>query len=500
MNNPNFFWIPDQKYLSLKFKLLASLPLSPLQVWCIGYGNFGSTKIVDTVDFVRIKTYPVLIQSATLRQCVIDSNNAILLAIDGDEFFADDLLEAQEKFNRVVDEMIANSNDKFLVHIKEHYNTYVESGVIEGLRMVRDTSQDPTSIQKVANQSKNITREITNYALAKENEFTKALDSIVSFAIDFRKIFSMTGATLIAMVVLLSVIISIVVKSIRKLTYNATLLAKGNLEQPILVDRKDEIGQLQSNFETMRVTLSDQIQNLDSKVDERTKELQMAKREIQDILDAISQGIFTFNFDMTINPGHSKEAKLLFNRENFEGCRLEDVLGLDEGQSLEFQKWLRIIKGMKRLRQFRKNARLVPLEEYSVEYEGVEKIIRLEYRPVVEAGQVSKIMVLGKEVTEERKTERALAEASRHQEANMNRVMSLINNDYQDVQIFIESLYEIVMKYQVEIEGALKDHIHEYFREIHTAKGTSGTLGFTRLTELLSEVEDLLEVFRKGSI
>ena len=485
--------------MSLKLKLIgAVLIIAITSLACIGYGDFGSSRIIDTVNLVRHGTYPVLINSTQLRQLVRDSNNAILLAIDGDEFFEEDLKDAQLKFNKTVDDMLQSQEDKQLIDIRDRYNEYVESGLIEGRRMLKDTDTDPATIQEVSMKSLQITKDISLFTENKEKAFSRALDDIISFAKNFQKVFSGSGIALFITVFLLSVIIFIILKALKKLTRSASSLSSGDLDHEIIVDRNDELGLLQSSFEKMRVSLSDHIKNLDKKVEERTVALEAAKKNVQDILDAISQGIFTFNFDMKVNPEHSKQANLIFNRVSFENVTLADVLGLNEQQKLEFEKWLRIIQGMKKLRQFKRNAKLVPVEEYILESHGEERHIQLEFQPVIEDEKILSIMVLAKDVTEERKVEQALAEARLSQEASMNRVMSLINNEYQDIANFLTSIEGLVLRYQVDHEQKIGTNVHEYFREVHTAKGSSGTIGFERLEKILGDIEGLLDIVRQG--
>ncbi len=81
-------------------------------------------------------------------------------------------------------------------------------------------------------------------------------------------------------------------KPVHILTQRASELAKGNLNDPIIINRTDEIGVLANNFEKMRGSIKDLVadlkdinQNLENKVNQRTKELKKAKEAADTILD-----------------------------------------------------------------------------------------------------------------------------------------------------------------------------------------------------------------------
>ncbi len=72
-----------------------------------------------------------------------------------------------------------------------------------------------------------------------------------------------------------------VVQPIRELTEASAKMAAGSLDNPIRVSRRDEVGQLASSFETMRVRLKESLEErrrweeqLEARVRERTREVQ----------------------------------------------------------------------------------------------------------------------------------------------------------------------------------------------------------------------------------
>ena len=94
---------------------------------------------------------------------------------------------------------------------------------------------------------------------------------------------------------------------ILKLKDSAEKISKGDYSSGVHVESSDEVGVLGKVFENMRMQVKEFTEKLQEMVDDKT-------REISDILNAIDQGIFTINLDMTVNEEHSKKQKI-FSRK-----------------------------------------------------------------------------------------------------------------------------------------------------------------------------------------
>jgi len=78
-------------------------------------------------------------------------------------------------------------------------------------------------------------------------------------------------------------------KPIKSLAGDVRMIASGNLEQSIYSKRKDELGQLISDVEKMRLSIKDLTDNLEAKVEERTKQLEQSNTELAQALAHLSQ-------------------------------------------------------------------------------------------------------------------------------------------------------------------------------------------------------------------
>ena len=80
-----------------------------------------------------------------------------------------------------------------------------------------------------------------------------------------------------------------IVKPIQKLRQEARLIAAGNLDQPLIIKTDDEIGELASEFEKMRLQLRQHIGSLEEKVEERTQKLIESQDEKERVMGQLIQ-------------------------------------------------------------------------------------------------------------------------------------------------------------------------------------------------------------------
>ena len=126
----------------------------------------------------------------------------------------------------------------------------------------------------------------------------------------FRPIQQLASRTAIAVVGLMAAIILVslafartLTKPLQMLTGTANELADGNLDVYIdCTDQKDEIGTLACSFDVMRLSMKDLIteledinKNLEQKVEERTKELELSEQKTRSIVETASDGIIVMD-------------------------------------------------------------------------------------------------------------------------------------------------------------------------------------------------------------
>lgn len=76
-------------------------------------------------------------------------------------------------------------------------------------------------------------------------------------------------------------------RPIGELAAEVRIIASGNLDKSIQPESEDEIGQLVTDVEKMRLSIKDLTENLEAKVEERTKQLQEANQKIKEAMSAL---------------------------------------------------------------------------------------------------------------------------------------------------------------------------------------------------------------------
>ena len=115
----------------------------------------------------------------------------------------------------------------------------------------------------------------------------------------------------------------------------AQALQKGNLVDPIVCRNEDEIGQLAHSLEASRQSLADLVAGLEQRVAERTRDLLEKTKEVARLLDNSGEGFLSFDRDLRVNEGYSRECMRIFGRDALDRP-LPELLCPEDQQQREF--------------------------------------------------------------------------------------------------------------------------------------------------------------------
>ena len=379
--------------MSLKFKLLGGIGFIFISgIISLGFGLIGSQSITDSVFSVQNDSFPALESANRLTEMVRITNNAILLSIDGDVDFEKDVLEAKEKFQDIIKKINQTQKDDKLIEIEKNYLDFVKDGIDFGRKMLQNNEDLPDSfINSLAEKRKLVTQSINKYLLSKTVAFENSLTKILNQSSSFNKMFLIVSLIQLFLVTILIITLRAVSRDTDKMNASVNILREGNLSKPFEVTRTDEFGKLQSAFEEMRYSLHDLIENLDAKVKERTHALAQAQKEIRDIFESINQGIFTFNLDLSLNSEHSYSAEKIFQNTSFQSVDIYELLNLtSEKQKKVFAQWVKMISTPKFYNHWEHFKNLCPATELIIVLDNTERIIQLEFQPILENGELKK--------------------------------------------------------------------------------------------------------------
>ena len=139
-----------------------------------------------------------------------------------------------------------------------------------------------------------------------------------------------SGVISLVVVIVLSLIVTWLMRPIRLLTGVTRQIASGNLDQNIAIDSNDEIGILAESFDVMRNAVKQQLRLLNEEVAERRKveaELRVLERNLADIINSMPSAIIGVDGDGRINQWNStSEERTGLAPEAVYGKRLAEVL------------------------------------------------------------------------------------------------------------------------------------------------------------------------------
>ncbi|NOX77218.1 MAG: PAS domain S-box protein [Gammaproteobacteria bacterium] len=209
-----------------------------------------------------------------------------------------------------------------------------------------DTRLIKTRVQPVTDQLQEIFEDtadaLLDDAFDSSEVLTKSLNHIRLSAFIILALGLLTG-------ILLAIIISRgIVSPIQQLMAAAGQVANGDLNAEVEVTTKNEIGQLGSSFNTMvdrlRVAAANEqkmLDELETRVQNRTRDLKQSETKIRAILDNIGEGILVLNEDGRIESMNPAAEQIFAMREK-EAIGINSALFIDGHGSVDFTSFSRV--------------------------------------------------------------------------------------------------------------------------------------------------------------
>lgn len=313
------------------------------------------------------------------------------------------------------------------------------------------------------------------------------------------------GLAIFFVSIIIFAIVYQLVKPINELIITSQALAAGDLGVPIDTDRHDQIGKLSSAFAAMRDSIIYQISkigeyndDLEFKVEQRTKELNVKSQDIRNILSNIEQGILTIKKGNMIHPEYSPYLEAILEQQDISGKEIGQVLFDSCNISLDAKSKtlsaLTAIIGSEEV-AYKLNKGLL-VKDMVVNTSDSEKIIELQWSPILEEDQgnfVKEVILSIRDVTEIR----ALQKEGQKQKEAMELIDEILSVKRSAFLRFMESSSQMLKESLSLLEGSSvpipRDNLDKVFLSLHTIKGNSRSLNFTRIVESAHSAEKLLD-------
>ncbi len=284
-----------------------------------------------------------------------------------------------------------------------------------------------------------------------------------------------------------------VARSLVKLSNDATVIKEGNLDHTIVQDRYDELGTLQVNFDSMRTEVKDFIENLDQKVQERTKEVNEEKKKIADLMNNMKQAVFKAGEDGTVLGPVSAYTNEVFGGE-IVGTNIFDTVY--KGVEKESEVGVAITSTY--IAVFGEDDMQWDLSEDNLprkivrQIDGIEdKILKLSYAPLWSSDdELQEIMYVVEDITELE----ALAREKAKSDENIQMIQSISNSNFDDLCNYFSSTESLLANTESILHSGSYDaeSFALLFRNLHTIKGNSRIYTFSLVSTATHTVESLV--------
>jgi predicted ATPase/HPt (histidine-containing phosphotransfer) domain-containing protein len=266
---------------------------------------------------------------------------------------------------------------------------------------------------------------------------------------------------------------------------------------------KDRIETLSVISSQAAISISNALlyQNLEQKVEERTRELADKNLEMGAMLDGMDQGIFTIDQRLVIQPQYSAHLERLLGTSRLSGKAFMPLLfrgaELRPDQLAATDTALRFSFDVPSFIAEANLSHAVRGFEVAVP-DGESKFLEVDWNLIVGGqGLVSKILVAVRDVTMVRRLE----EAARRREREADIVSQVLDAGLDRFREFFTSAQRGLQHSQQLLasdQGVDPDGIRALFRNVHTIKGNARLYGFSHIVDVVHQVEEVYSELRAG--
>ncbi|MCM2351138.1 MAG: ATP-binding protein [Bacteriovoracaceae bacterium] len=265
---------------------------------------------------------------------------------------------------------------------------------------------------------------------------------------------------------------------LKALMEGAEYVAQGDFSHQVEVKSKDELFVLADRFNYMSGQIKDLLENLEKKVEERTRELKAANDFIQTMIDSLNQGLFVIDRELKCSPVYTRACEELFQK-SLKGQSFEEVLELSEEEKTHTEKWADIL--FSEMLPFDSAAQLGIKEKTygdSVEHEDY-RFLNLTYHPMRdEEERISNLVVVATDKTAEK---RAMEEV-RKKERYVEMIFKIISSKKQ----FIDFIHE-VENYLQSLDEVFEEEVPNLDQAMLVYHSFNGGFGMYAVDSLVSE-------------
>lgn len=262
-------------------------------------------------------------------------------------------------------------------------------------------------------------------------------------------------------------------------------------------------------FEQLNRRLADENIILERAVTDRTRDLEASKKRLAEalahlndssqrlrsVLSNINQGILLCGPDQKVMPEYSRSLEVILGNSACAGKSLVDLIFTNSDLGTDQQQRIRDILsaslGESEL-TFLLNQRTLPSEFNLARCDGENRIIECEWTPILSEGEVQRIMLTLRDVTEIRKLRAQAAEERK----NMETLVTLVAAGLTSFDTFAGEVTAFLghwLKPEIPHQAMAAAELKQFLQELHTLKGEARTLGITDVVSTIHNCEHLAQ-------
>ncbi len=236
--------------------------------------------------------------------------------------------------------------------------------------------------------------------------------------------------------------------------------------------------------------------------------LRDARRQTEDILRTVREGLFLLDERLVIGPTYSTALEKLFQRQDFAGLPFADLLrGVVADKTLEIA-----VKFVGILWSERTNENLVksinPLGEVEVNIANAQghfetHYLEFEFHRVRMDGRITQVLVSVSDITARVALARELSASQSQAQAQVDTLLGILHVDPAQLSSFLGDsnaamkMINTVLREPARDEPAFRRKLDTLFRQAHSVKGEAASLGLSSIESRAHAFEDDLRALRE---
>ncbi|MDZ7924028.1 MAG: HAMP domain-containing protein [Marinagarivorans sp.] len=460
----------------------------------LGFNVWINTQNTHLLTNVRDTYFPILEKTTTngvrLERMGELFNTAVLT---GELEYIQSAEKTFKVMNKDFDEILALENDKKddVLKIQTSLNEYYQyaKGIAEEMAIGEaDMSTLGERVKNKEESLKKLEKQVESFRQYAHQTFSGNIDTAnknsefmltSGFIIWISSIFVLTATVYAIARLILSSIIN-VSKSLHSIALS------GDVAQNIPVTSRDEIGLLTISFNELM-----------DKLRERTNDL-------TSMMQNMHQGLFTIAEDETIHKEHSAYIEKIFQTQKIAGTNYSQLLfsnadiGSDQRNQIETA-ISSLLGSDEMMFSFNQHLLVNELKVAIPSDKGIQnKILELDWDPIISNDEIKKIMVTVRDVTEIR----AMQLEAEEQKRELDIIGQILKITPTKFNGFMSNAATLLNKNKAMIEGAKNKSeslVADLFVNMHTIKGNARTYQFSEITDVVHEAETTYDRLRKES-